>query len=86
MSTHSPATLLVCSSNYRETGRHARLSCQISGCSIEKATHADFTRVALENLGLLYEITNKSPLDLKGIKTKVSTKEIARAVRESRQQ
>lgn len=32
------------------------------------------------------ETTNKSPLDLKGIKTKVSTKDIVRAVRESRQQ
>ena len=30
------------------------------------------------------EITSKSPLDVKGVKTKVSTREIVRAVRESR--
>jgi len=32
------------------------------------------------------EMTDKSPLDVKGVKTKVSTKEIVRAVRESRRQ
>ena len=32
------------------------------------------------------ETTNKSPLDLKGIKTQVSTKDIVRVVRGSRQQ
>ena len=30
------------------------------------------------------EITDKSPLDVKGVKTEVSTKDIVRAVRESR--
>ena len=32
------------------------------------------------------EMTDKSPLDVKGVKSKVSTKEIVRAVRESRRQ
>ena len=30
------------------------------------------------------EITNKSPLDVRGVKAKASTKDIVRAVRESR--